>query len=464
MSARTFTLAATILGSSLAFLDASVVVVALPVMERDLGLGLDGQQWVVVSYTLALAALLLPAGALGDRYGRRPVFVAGVLAFAGASALAGAAPTGELLIAGRALQGIGGALLTTNSLALLRSTYGDDAGKAVGLWTAFTTVSFVVGPPAGGALVEWVSWRWVFYLNLPLAAITIVLARLGRSEEREEQRVGRLDFTGAALAAAGFGLLTFGLVERMWWTLAPAAAALAAFAWAELRVREPMLPLDLFRRRNFAVANAQTFLVYASLGAQSVYVTIFLQFIGFSAFAAGVLGIPTSLVLIALGARFGALADRHGPRRYLVAGAALIGAGTLAFLPVDDRGSFWVFGLPGLLVFSLGLAMLVAPITATALKSAPSSYSGIAAGLNTMVARLGSLLAVAVVGLVVTLVFGHDGAVPLARGQADPELRAASIEAFRAGIVVTAALAFVGAATALAISNREALSSEAQTA
>jgi EmrB/QacA subfamily drug resistance transporter len=458
LSARALTLAATVLGSSLAFLDATVVVVALPTMERDLALGLDGQQWIVLSYSLALAALYLPAGALGDRYGRRAVFVVGVVAFAAASALAGAAPNAELLIAARALQGVGGALMTTNSLALLRATYGDEAGRAVGLWTALTTVSTVAGPPAGGALVEWASWRWIFYLNLPLAGVTIVLARLGRCKELEEQRIGRLDVVGAALAAAGFALLTYGLVEQVWWTLAPAAVALAAFAWAERHVPEPLLPFDLFRRRNFAVANLETFFVYAALGGQFLYVTIFLQFLGFSPFEAGLIGIPTSLVLIALGARFGALADRHGPRPYLVGGAALIGAGTLLLLPVDDIDSFWMIGFPGTLVFALGLAMIVAPITSTALKSAPSRYSGIAAGVNSMVSRVGGLLAVALVGLVVTLVFGHDGAVPLARGQSDPQLRADSIDAFRAGLLVVAALAFAGAATALAISNREALS------
>ena len=210
---RTLTLAATILGSSLAFIDATVVFVALPTIEEDLGLGLTGQQWIVLSYSLALAALYLAAGAIGDRYGRREAFIAGALGFAVASALAGAAPSGALLIVARTLQGVAGAFLTTNSLALLRSTYGDQAGRAVGLWTSFTSVATIAGPPAGGALVEWVSWRWIFFLNLPLAAATVVLARLGTCREEKPERVGRLDVPGAALAAVAFGTLTYGLVE-----------------------------------------------------------------------------------------------------------------------------------------------------------------------------------------------------------------------------------------------------------
>src|SRR5829696_3401427 len=256
VSARQLTLAATILGSSLAFIDTTVVIVALPTIERELDLGLAGQQWIFLAYSLTLAALYLTGGAVGDRYGRRQTFAAGVVGFALASALAGAAPSGALLIAARALQGIGGAFLTTNSLALLRATYGDDAGKAIGLWTAFTSVSTIGGPVFGGALIEWVSWRWIFYLNLPLAAATLLLAYRGRTDEKPTPRVGRLDLPGAVLAAAGFGSLTFPLVEQRWWALGVAVPLLAAFLLVELRSATPMLPLQLFRRRNFAVVNA----------------------------------------------------------------------------------------------------------------------------------------------------------------------------------------------------------------
>jgi EmrB/QacA subfamily drug resistance transporter len=463
------TLAATTLGSSLAFIDATVVIVALPSMEEDLGLGLTGQQWVFLSYSLALAALYLVGGAVGDRYGRRQVFVAGAAGFALASLLAGAAPNEAVLILARALQGVAGAFLTTNSLALLRGAYGADAGRAIGLWTSFTSVATILGPPAGGALVEWVSWRWIFLLNLPLAAAAVALALLGREEEPGPTRSGRLDIAGSALAATGFGLLTYGLVEgadrgfgSLWWTFVAAAAALVAFVVVEMRIAEPMLPFGLFRERNFAAANVQTFLVYAGLYGFFVFFTLYLQFLGFTPFEAGLLNIPASVVMILLAARFGGLADRHGPRLYLTVGPALIGLGTIVFAIVDTRSEFWTYGVVGLLLFSFGLAMMVAPITATALKSAPERYAGIASGVNSTVSRLGSLVAVAVIGLVITLVFeartDAPDAVPLARDQAAPELRDASVAGFRAGMAVAAALAFAGAAVgAFGISNRAAL-------
>jgi EmrB/QacA subfamily drug resistance transporter len=463
---RRLTLAATILGSSLAFIDATVVVVALPRIEDDLDLGLAGQQWVYLAYSLALAALYLPAGAFGDRLGRRETFTAGAVGFAAASALAGAAPDETVLIVARVLQGIAGALLTTNSLALLRATFGPESGRAIGLWTAWTGVSTIAGPPAGGALVEWASWRWIFFINLPLAAVTVWLARAGRSEEREELAPRRLDLAGAAAGAVAFGSITYAVVEGaersfsdVWWAFALAAIAFAAFLLVEMRLAEPMLPFELFRRRNFAAANAETFVVYAALGGVLVYVTLYLQFLGFTPFEAGLANVPASLVLILLAARFGRLADRDGPRLYLTVGPLLVGAGALLFLPMTTKSDFWTFGLPGLLLFAFGLAVLVAPITATALSSVPTSYAGIASGVNSTISRLGNLLAVAVIGLVVALVFAHPDAVPLEAGQADPALRASSIDAFRAGMIVAAALAFAGAGIAwFGISNAQATS------
>jgi EmrB/QacA subfamily drug resistance transporter len=464
---RTLTLAATIIGSSLAFIDATVVFVALPTIEEDLGLGLTGQQWVVLSYSLALAALYLVGGAIGDRYGRRPTFIAGAAAFAVASAFAGAAPSGELLILARTLQGVAGAFLTTNSLALLRGVYGDQAGRAIGLWTAATSVATIAGPPAGGALVEWVSWRWIFFINLPLAVLTVVLAKAGECNERVELRVGRLDIPGAALAALGFGTLTYGLVEGQdkgfaatWWAFLIALPALVGFYFVERRSREPMLPLDLFRRRNFAMANLETFVVYGSLYGQLVYTQLYLQFIGFSPFEAALVTVPGSAVMILLAARFGKLADEHGPRLYLTLGPFLVGIGILLLLPVRERSDFWTFGIASVLIFALGLAMLVAPITSTALKSAPSSLAGIASGVNSTVSRLGNLIAVALIGVIVSGVFysqvASDSAVPLARDQVDDALRDASISGFRAGMVFAAVLAFAGAAiAALGIVNRE---------
>jgi EmrB/QacA subfamily drug resistance transporter len=465
---RKLTLAATILGSSVAFIDATVVIVALPTIEEDLHLGLSGQQWIFLSYSLALAALYLVGGAVGDRYGRRPTFIAGAAAFALASLLAGAAPSGAVLILARTLQGVAGAFLTTNSLALLRGVYGDQAGRAIGLWTSFTSVATIAGPPAGGALVEWASWRWIFLINLPLAALTVGLAHFGRCNEQAQLRTGRLDLPGATLAAVGFGFLTYGLVEgaergfaELWWTFAVAVAGLAAFVVVERRVAEPMLPFELFRRRNFAAANLATFVVYAALYGYFVYFTIYLQFLGFSPFEAGLINIPSSLIMIVLAARFGTLADRNGPRLYLTAGPALLGVGTLLFLLVDERSDFWTAGVASLLVFSLGLAMLVAPITSTALKSAPERYAGIASGINSTVSRLGSLISVALIALVISLVFqaqtDNEDAVPLARNQESAELREASKDGFRAGMLLAGGLAFAGAVVAaVGISNREA--------
>jgi len=462
---RTLTLAATVVGSSLAFIDATVVFVALPTMAEDLDLGLTGQQWIVLSYSLALAALYLVGGAIGDRFGRRPTFIAGVAGFAVASVFAGFAPTGGLLILARTLQGIAGAFLTTNSLALLRGVYGDEAGRAIGLWTAFTSVATIAGPPVGGALVEWVSWRWIFFINVPLAVLTIVLAKAGECNEQKMIRVGRLDIPGAILAAVAFGTLTYGLVEgpdkgfaEVWWAFAISVPALVAFCLVEARSKNAMLPLEIFRRRNFAMANLETFLVYGALYAQLIYVQLYLQFIGFSPFEASLLGIPGSVIMIALAARFGKLADQHGPRLYLTAGPFLVGVGILLILPVTSESDFWTWGFASIIVFSFGLAMLVAPITSTALKSAPAEFAGIASGVNSTVSRLGNLIAVAGIGVVISVVYDRrvDSGVPLAKNQVDQALRDASIDAFRIGMLVAAALAFVGAAVAaVGIVNRE---------
>jgi EmrB/QacA subfamily drug resistance transporter len=472
---RRLTLAACIVGSSVTFIDATVVFIALPTIERDLELGLTGQQWIVLSYSLSLAALYLVAGAIGDRYGRRNAFILGAVGFAAASALAGAAPNAGLLIGARTLQGVAGAFLTTNSLALIRGVYGDDAGRAIGLWTAFTSVATIAGPPAGGALVEFASWRWIFFINLPLAAVTVALARAGRCGERKQLRVGRLDLGGAALAALAFGTLTYGLVEGadrgfadVWWAFAVCIPALVAFVVVEQRSAEPMLPFRLFRVRNFAVANAETFLVYGALYGQLVFFQLFLQFIGFSPFEASLITIPASLIMIALASRFGALADRHGPRLYLTIGPFLVGVGILLILPVSSRDDFWVPGMASILLFAFGLAMLVAPITSTALKSAPSEYAGIASGINSTVSRLGNLVAVAVIGVVITLIFENqisaEDAVPLAKDQRGEDLRDASVDAFRVGMLLAAGLAFAGAAVAAIGFSKEAAPAEAQKA
>jgi EmrB/QacA subfamily drug resistance transporter len=466
---RRLTLVATVLGSSLAFIDATVVNVALPAIERDLDLGLSGQEWVYLAYSLALAALYLTAGAVGDRWGRRPTFTWGVAGFAAASVLAGLAPSGAVLIAARLLQGIAGAFVTTNSLALLRAVYREQAGMAVGLWSSLTGFAMVIGPPAGGALVEWASWRWIFFLNLPLAATAVVLAHLGGGDDPVAERSGRLDVAGAVLVGVGFGALTYGVVEgsaqgfgSYWWAFALASAALVTFVGVELRTAEPLVPFRIFGRRNFRAANVETFLVYAALGGFFLFLPIYLQFVGFTPFQAGLVSVPMSVVMLLLAARFGALADRRGPRLFLAVGPAIFAGGMLLFLPVTTKQDFWIYGPAGIALLSLGLSVFVAPITATAISSAPEQYAGIAAGVNTTLSRLGGLLAVAVMGLTVSLVFtargGPDRAVPLAVGQRSPQARSASVDAFRAGTLVAVALALAGAAVGgLGISNAEAL-------
>jgi EmrB/QacA subfamily drug resistance transporter len=442
VSARNLVLVATILGSSMAFVDATVVNVALPAIGRDLGLGLAGRQWVFLVYSLALAALYLPAGAIGDKVGRRRVFLLGTGGFALASALAGAAPDGAFLLTGRALQGIAAAFLSTTSLALLRSTFGAESGRAVGLWTAWTGIATIAGPPAGGALVEWASWRLIFLVNLPLAAAAALLAhRYAADPPSDNLSLGSFDVVGAGLLAGGLALGTYGLVEQgEWWALGAGLVLVAAALVWEARVREPMLPLALFRERAFAAANAETFLVYAALSGSGFFLVLYLQSVaGYSPLESSLPMVPTSLVLLLLAGRFGRLADRHGPRLYLTVGPALIAAGMLLWTGVTSRGSWpWLGG--GVALFALGLAMTVAPITATALAAAPERLAGVAAGVNNTVSRVGGLVAVAVVGATIAAVYDGPGTPLTGSGVHDP-----SVHAFRAGMLVAAGLAAAGA-------------------
>ena len=456
---RGLTLAATSLGSALAFIDTTIVVVALPTMAKSLHLGLQGQQWVYLGYALSLAALYLVSGALGDRLGLRRTFVVGVVLFAVASGLCGLAPNEGVLIAARLLQGVGGALMTTNSLALLRVVYAGDAGRAIGLWTSFTSLAAVVGPPAGGAIVQWISWRWIFVINLPLAVIVIVLALAGAGADEQAAERRPVDVIGAVLAAVGLAAMTYALVEGgsrgfagVWPAAVAAAVVLPGFVLRMLKAKMPLVPPSLFRHRNLAAANLVSFLVYAALGGFLLFVPLYLQFLGYSPFESGLALTPVSLVLAVLAPRFGALADRLGPRRFLVGGSGLIGCGIGLLLLVGTRSAVWSAGIPGLVLFALGLAMFVAPITATAIGSAPMELAGVASGVNQTVARVGGLVAVAAVGLVVTVVFNRSAAAAGHR-PFDPEavgaaLRHASVSGFRAGLALAAALAFVGAASA----------------
>jgi EmrB/QacA subfamily drug resistance transporter len=467
---RTWTLVATILGSSMAFIDASVVNVALPTIGRDLGLGLAGRQWVYLAYSLALASLYLVGGATGDRYGHKHVFMWGVVGFAAASALAGAAPDGGFLIAARALQGVAGAFLTTGSLATLRGAYGSESGHAVGLWTAWTGITSIAGPPLGGALTEYASWRLIFYVNVPLAVAVLYCARRGVADEPASSTTRpKFDLLGSALVAVCFGSLVFALTDiqtegigAVGWVFAVSAASLAAFVVRERRGSNPLLPASLFRGRNFVAANLETFFVYAAIGGAGFFLGLYLQtVVGYSPLQASVVFLPVSLIMLLLSGTFGRLADKHGPRLYLSVGPVFIAGAILIWGEVSSRSDWWMLAL-GVGVYSIGLAMTVAPITSTALASVPMTLAGIASGFNSTLSRLGSLVAVAVMGLLVSEVYSSQAPQstlhPLAEVPGTALEHNASIDAFRAGMIFAAALAFAGGLVAATrISDREAL-------
>ncbi|MGZ4358814.1 MAG: MFS transporter [Gaiellaceae bacterium] len=468
---RGLVLVATILGSSMAFVDGTVVNVALPTIGRHLRLDLAGRQWVFLSYSLALAALYLPAGAVADRFGRRRTFVAGALGFSVASALAGLSPNGDFLIAARALQGLAAAFLSIGSLSLLRFTYGEESGRAVGLWTAWTGIATILGPPLGGALVQWASWRLIFFVNLPLALAAALVAGRAAPGEKGPQERRPLDVAGAALLAVGFGLLTYALVQTgsrgiasAWLAFAAAAAALAGGLVHELRTSSPMLPPVLFGSRNFVSANAETLLVYGGLGGSTFFLVLYLQsVVGYTPFESSLVMLPISGIMILLAGRFGRLADRHGPRLYLTIGPGVMAAGMLVWMLVTSRDD-WPQLAAGVVLFGLGLAITVAPITATALAAAPARLSGIAAGVNNTVSRIGGLVAVALIGLVIARVGapagGHGN--PLSGQATSGGGRGGSIDGFRAGIAVAALLCLAGAGVALiGISNGERTKKEA---
>ena len=456
---RRWILVATIIGSSMTFIDGTVVNIALPTIGRDLNAGLAAQQWVMLSYSLAVASLYIVSGALGDRYGRWSLFVAGVAGFAIASALAGIAPNTWTLVAARVLQGVTGALLTTNSLALLRATYAADSGRAVGLWTAWSGIGAMIGPPVGGLLVEYASWRWIFFINLPGAALALVMAFAGRGLEQPPAELRPVQWTGAAAIAVTFGSLTFGLIEgaqagfgQVWPAFVVALIGFGLLVAVERRSETPLLPTELLRQRVFVVANVYTLLVYAALGGSTFYLALYLQSaaVGYTPARASLIFLPISIVMFLLAPRFGRLADRDGPRRYLTFAPLVMGAGFLLLTLI--RSTNPLVPLPGVIVMSVGLAMLVAPITSTALRAAPDRFAGLAAGVNTTVSRLGGLIATPLVGVVITLVFAsaapHPDASPFATHAILPDQRDATATAFRAGIGVVAALCVAGAVLA----------------
>jgi EmrB/QacA subfamily drug resistance transporter len=399
--------AATVLGSGMAALDATVVGIALPSIGRDFHVGVNSMQWVVDAYTLALAGLLLLGGTLGDSYGRRRMFMVGTVWFAVASLLCGLAPDAPVLIAARALQGVGGALLTPGSLAILQASFvRDDRSKAIGAWSGLGGIATAAGPFLGGWLISAVSWRLVFFINLPLAVVVLAIAARHVPESRAPGKVPRLDVRGALSISAALAGITYGLIGASadGWTSAAVLvplllglALLGLFVLVEAREAEPMLPLSVFRSRQFSAANGVTFVVYAALSGVLFLVPVVLQQVrGYSPLASGTALLPVTAIMLLLSSRSGALAAKIGPRLQMSVGPVVIAGGLLLFTRIAGPGSYLTTVLPAALLFGLGLAINVAPLTATALAAAPAEHSGIASAVNNDVARAAGLIAVAV--------------------------------------------------------------------
>ena len=405
-----WTLIASILGSSMAFVDGSVVNVALPSIQGDLGGGLATQQWVVDAYLLTLGSLILVGGSLGDIFGESRVFAIGVASFAGASLLCAIAPDAPALIVFRGLQGMAGALLTPASLAMITATFtGTARGNAIGQWTSWTGISFILGPTLGGWLVDVSSWRVIFLINIPIALATfLLLVRLGGMHQKRRENM-RVDVVGAVLCTAGLGLLVAGFIEQpqLGWgdplilaAFVAGAALLGAFVAYELRTPLPMLPLRLFRLRNFSVTNIETLSVYGGLSALTTFLTLYLiEFAGFSALHAGISLLPVTIVMFFLSPRTGRLSMQYGPRLFMALGPIVAGVAVVAYTWLPQDVNYWVDILPALLVFALGLSLTVAPLTTTVLADAGPGDAGVASGVNNAVARIAGLLAIAILGI-----------------------------------------------------------------
>jgi EmrB/QacA subfamily drug resistance transporter len=413
MSTKRIALAASILGSGVVFLDGTIVNVALPAIRASLHGGLAEQQWIVEAYLLALGSLLLVGGSLGDLFGRRRVFSLGLIGFGACSLLCALAPSSELLIAARGVQGIAGALLVPSTLALIMDTFpGDERSAAIGSWTAWTGVATVIGPLGGGALVQLASWRWIFAINLVPVAITLaLLAQL----PQDTRTPGHVDVPGAILCALGLGGPVFALIEQPTYgwgdprVLIPLIAGvilLTVFVLWESRAPQPMMPLHLFRNRNFTVGNLTTLTLYAGLGVATFFLVLFIQQVGgYTPIAAGLSLLPITIIMFLLSRRFGALADRLGPHWFMAGGPVIAGAGLLLLARTDANADYLSQILPGVLVFGLGLSATVAPLTATVLSSVEPGHSGLASGVNNAVARIAGLLAIAALGAIVSSAF-----------------------------------------------------------
>ncbi len=436
-------IALSVLGSGIAFLEATVVNVALPAIGEDLNADVAGLQWTLNGYLLTLAALILIGGSLGDRYGRRRIFVVGVVWFTGASLLCAIAPTIEMLVVARVIQGIGGALMTPGSLAIIEATFQpSDRARAIGAWSALGGIAGAIGPLLGGYLVDAVDWRAIFFINLPFGAFIAWAAPRHIPETRDETVTGRLDIGGSMFAALALGGITFALIQAsetggmsvgVVISLVVGLLATAGFFRAQRTAEQPMMPLSVFESRQFSAANAVTFVVYAALGGVFFLLVILLQVVlGYSAIAAGAAALPVTVLMLGLSARAGALAQRIGPKLPLTLGPLLIAAGMLMMSTIGAGDSYLTSILPAVIVYGLGLALVVAPITATVLAAADDRHAGVASGVNNAVARTAQLAAVAALPLIVGL-SGDDFSNPVALE-----------DGFRTAMIVTAVLAASG--------------------
>ena len=479
-------LVVSILASFVAFLDGAIVNVALPAIQRELGGGLAAQQWIVDAYLLTLGSLILIAGSLSDILGRKKILTLGLWGFGIASLLCAVAPSSGLLIVFRALQGIAGALLVPSSLALIISTFSGPAqGKAIGSWTAWTGISFILGPLVGGVLVDQASWRWIFAINVLPIAITLYLLSKVKAA-KDTQSGASVDFVGALLCALGLGGSVYALIEQQHYgwgnphiyiSLIAGVALLAGFLLYEKRTKNPMLPLSLFRNHNFSVGNIATLSVYAGLTASFFLLVVFLQQVsGYSALAAGVAGVPVTLILFLLSPKTGGLAGKYGPRLFMGFGPIIASVGFLLMLRLGAHVNYWSQLFLPIVIFGMGLAITVAPLTSAILGDVPQDKAGIASAVNNAVARVAGLLAVAAVGAVVAAQFASvvnqkmsstsvpANTITVAKQvtlqttppkpyQSDPAfqkaLSDASVSAFHAGVLTIAGLLMAGGVISL---------------